>query len=62
MLMHVDVKITWHNNQIWAVALLSLLNKPEFAVEVLCVKSVFQLQVGYVILFIRQLAFHELIL
>jgi hypothetical protein len=43
MLMHVDVKMMWQNNQIWAVALLSLLNKPEFPVEVLCVKNVFLL-------------------
>jgi len=41
MLMHVGVKITWQNNQMWAVALLSLLNKPEFPVEVLCMKNVF---------------------
>jgi len=62
MLMHVDVKITWQNNQIWAVALLSLLNKPEFPVEVLCMKNVFLLCTEYVILYIRQLAFHKLIL
>jgi hypothetical protein len=43
LLMRVDVKITRQNNKIWAVALLSLQNKPEFAVEVLCVISVFLL-------------------
>jgi hypothetical protein len=49
MLMCVDVKITWQNNNVWAVALLSLLNKAEFAVEVLCVISVFLLWVAYAV-------------